>query len=475
VDIALNWLWQGLVIAAATALVLRVIPRTRPQARYRLAWAALLSVAVLPVLTLALPHGIVVADAGPAASAPIAIVSLPTRWWTSDTTSMAIYAAWVVVASAWAVRSFAALTRATRRSVPLGARDEHRLSHWLAVRTRGRAARLGVSSAVASAAVLAGRPPVIAIAPTLLADLSDADLDRVVIHEWAHVQRRDDLSVVLQLALRVVVGWHPAAWWLDRQVHAEREAACDDLAVSVTGSAKAYAECLATLAARRSTRLQPLPAVGAVAASGLRDRVLRILAPRSSVTGWRRWSLAGTGLVPCLLAVGVARMPIVDAAAVAAEVQRLEDLAVGVATAADDAPELEPVPTEPPRPDSGERGVAPQGHFGTASTPVVSSPPAPIQVSTSVPADQVPTDEPALPLISSSPTIPLDAPLGQPPAVIPMRPGAGATITPNHSEPPTLWGAAAEGGTAVGRGSQKAAVATAGFFTRVSKRIAGSF
>ena len=47
----------------------------------------------------------------------------------------------------------------------------------------------------------------------------------------------------------LVVGWHPAAWWLERQLEFEREAACDEIAVSVTGSAKEYATCLATLAA----------------------------------------------------------------------------------------------------------------------------------------------------------------------------------------------------------------------------------
>ena len=40
---------------------------------------------------------------------------------------------------------------------------------------------------------------------------------------------------------------------------------------------------------------------------------------------------------------------------------------------------------------------------------------------------------------------------------------------------PTIWGAAADAGVTVGKGSQKAAVATAGFFTRLSKSISGVF
>jgi hypothetical protein len=39
----------------------------------------------------------------------------------------------------------------------------------------------------------------------------------------------------------------------------------------------------------------------------------------------------------------------------------------------------------------------------------------------------------------------------------------------------TPWGAAADTGAAVARGSQRAAVATAGFFTRLGKNVAKSF
>jgi len=46
------------------------------------------------------------------------------------------------------------------------------------------------------------------------------------------------------------------------------------------------------------------------------------------------------------------------------------------------------------------------------------------------------------------------------------------TAKPNDATP---WGAAADTGVAVGRASQKAAVATAGFFSRLGKKIAGSF
>ena len=476
-DIALNWLWQGLIVAVATALLLLVIPRTRPQARYRLISMAIVGVGALPLLAVGI-DGTQTAIAVATLAPPLPpVMSLPSSWWTSDTAALAVWALWIAAALVSSLRAIATLARAARNSEPLAARVETRLSHWRRVRGCGRTARLGVSTAVPAAAVLAGRPPIIAIAPALLTDLSDDDLDRVVIHEWAHIQRRDDVSVMAELGVRILVGWHPAIWWLERQLHAEREAACDDLAVLVTGSARAYAECLATLAERRVARVQPMPAVGAIARSGLRDRVTRILAPRRAATLWGRWSLTSVSLVPCALALALAQVPIVDAAAtVVAEVRQLEDLARGPAQPSHIAAESLPQPAAGTPKTSSEEGVAPRPRFGAVSgDPVVPAPPiSSLAPQPSIVDGQLSAIEDAtLPLIESSPLVSLDAPLRLP-SVTPMRPGAVST-TPNNSEPPTLWGVAADGGTAVGRGSQKAAVATAGFFTRVGKKIAGSF
>ena len=63
----------------------------------------------------------------------------------------------------------------------------------------------------------------------------------MLIHEWAHVQRRDDLVNILQIVVRIIAGWHPALWWIDHRLHIEREIACDEITVAVTGSPKAYA------------------------------------------------------------------------------------------------------------------------------------------------------------------------------------------------------------------------------------------
>ena len=47
---------------------------------------------------------------------------------------------------------------------------------------------------VAAAAVFGLGPAIIAVSPDSCARLTDEELDQVVLHEWAHVQRRDDFA-----------------------------------------------------------------------------------------------------------------------------------------------------------------------------------------------------------------------------------------------------------------------------------------
>ena len=99
-------------------------------------------------------------------------------------------------------------------------------------------------------------PALIAVSPEALERLTDDELDQVVLHEWAHVQRRDDYARLIQLAIRSVAGLHPAVWWIGRRLEIEREIACDDYAVNVTGGARRLAVSLTKLAISNRVRVQ---------------------------------------------------------------------------------------------------------------------------------------------------------------------------------------------------------------------------
>ena len=87
----------------------------------------------------------------------------------------------------------------------------------------------------------------------MLADLlSDDQLDEIVMHEQAHLERRDDWLKLLQAIVNSVAG-SSALRFIMRQTDADCEAACDDRVVARTGDARRYAW---TLAAAASTTVE---------------------------------------------------------------------------------------------------------------------------------------------------------------------------------------------------------------------------
>src|SRR5262245_1968669 len=302
----LNWLWQGVVVALAAEAVLAMLPRLRTQARYWLTATACALVIALP----AMPYVGTAAAPVPAldtvSDALSPAVAMPAVWWTSAAGVLVLWIAWAMVASARLAAATRAVRAAKTRSRACPRDVEARLDQWSRVKSMGRRARLVLSESVRAAAVLGGGSPTIALAPAVVDQLDAGDLDRVVIHEWAHVQRRDDIAQLVQRVARIVAGWHPAVWWLERRLELEREVACDEVAVALTGSARGYATCLATLAA---LPLRPLPALAApaVSSSGLRRRVIRIMTVRPVVSPRRSRAIgvcAGAALALIALVVG---------------------------------------------------------------------------------------------------------------------------------------------------------------------------
>jgi hypothetical protein len=323
--------------------------------------------------------------------------------------------------------------------------------------------------------------PLIAIAPPLLRHLGEADLDRVVIHEWAHVQRRDDVAQAVQLLVLMIAGWHPAIWWLDRQLHLEREVACDDIAVGVTGSAKEYATCLTSLASLPITAVRRLPVVAAASRSGLRQRIVRILATRRTATqSW--WATAVMGALSVgVVAVGVGNLRVVRTSL---SMPSVSDAITVHATGAIATPDpiaiqaspdgLRAAPATPTRVRTAAAARSGLEQGSDRPTTGLSVEPVP-QPETST------ATEAALRLASQSfaavmlPPVITVAPLAPPSAAATMTPTAADSSATDGDVARAPWSAAADAGKAVGRGSENAAVATGRFFTRFGKTVASSF
>jgi hypothetical protein len=97
----------------------------------------------------------------------------------------------------------------------------------------------------------------------LLERLSPAELEQVILHEAEHLRRRDDWTNLIQKLALVLFPLNPALIWIERQLCHEREMACDDAVVRVTGKPRAYAACLTSLAERGLERRREALSLGA--------------------------------------------------------------------------------------------------------------------------------------------------------------------------------------------------------------------
>jgi hypothetical protein len=269
---------------------------------------------------------------------------------------------------------------------------------------------------------------------------------------------------------------------LEGQLDSEREVACDEITVALTGSAKAYAACLATVAALLSGPVPTLPALAAVSSSGLSRRIVRIFGayPVGCAQSGRALAI-GAGVAISAFTLVIGSVPVVrsvDSALGVPSVVRpaampptaTYELATPAATVGVSLSSMAP---QRRAMSAGESARVARRHPGavvSADSPTV-EPPVVVEA-----AATLPSIEPALHVLASRSVEmpPLEVPAASrievPYAAIGTDTGSGA-----DTEARAPWGAVVDAGVAIGRGSRNAGVETAGFFTRFSKQVAGSF
>ena len=93
--------------------------------------------------------------------------------------------------------------------------------------------------------------PVVLVPAAMLSSMPPAQLEAILAHELAHVKRHDFLVNLIQTVIEIVLFYHPAVWWVSKQIRVQREFCCDDLAISVVKDRQAYATALVGLESLR--------------------------------------------------------------------------------------------------------------------------------------------------------------------------------------------------------------------------------
>jgi beta-lactamase regulating signal transducer with metallopeptidase domain len=317
----LNTLWLALAVAAVMWFALRLMPRVNAATRHAVWWAVLALVVLMPLATL-LPRSAppapssawtekqirtralsssamkpvtgAYASVQPLPPAPRHALSsrpsvtprvhIPIELRPGNWTSSLLFL-WMAVCCVLLVRivcGYLRLCGLRNHARPPSADLVVRFEQCLRNSQISRAPQLLVSDEVISPLAAGFLHPVVILPEILLKEITEPDLEYVLLHELAHVARRDDWTNLMGRLASAVLVFHPVAAWVLRRIQREREIACDDWVVAATGSAVPYAVTLGRLAEFCSARRRELLATEmAHQSSNISERIEILLQPRA--------------------------------------------------------------------------------------------------------------------------------------------------------------------------------------------------
>ncbi|MDP1561824.1 MAG: M56 family metallopeptidase [Pirellulaceae bacterium] len=139
--------------------------------------------------------------------------------------------------------------------------------------------------------------------PGLARQWNREQLQSVLLHELAHIKRRDTIVQLLAQIACALHWFNPLVWYAAWRLHVERERACDDLVLAQGVRASAYAEHLLNVATKLSVaRWTSACGLAMASRSPLESRLHAILSDRLN----RRKVSTAIGMIGLLLGAGIA-------------------------------------------------------------------------------------------------------------------------------------------------------------------------
>ncbi|MGA9462829.1 MAG: M56 family metallopeptidase [Terracidiphilus sp.] len=128
---------------------------------------------------------------------------------------------------------------------------------------------------------------------SMAAGLPEAEVNAVLAHEFAHIQRNDFLKNLGYELLALPVSYHPLFWLTRERIMESREMICDQMAAELSDR-DAYAHSLLRLASLlvEGMSIRIPHAIGIFDANTLERRLMRLTERRNEIRGWRRLGIA---------------------------------------------------------------------------------------------------------------------------------------------------------------------------------------
>ena len=290
----LHFIWQGALVALILALVLFVLKNAPSQIRYGVSWVALIIMVALPAQSILKEYRALQAeqeyaqhvvpevdarvfvDAGDnTTEAATSSVSgetvgseLPVQEAAEENIALArlssmkpyLTAFWVVGVFIMSIRLFGGWFVVSRLrtmdSEPVG-EELQALFDRLVEQAGIRGEVLVRQTKTCTEVLLIGWiKPAVLLPLSVVSEMSTDHLEAIIAHELAHVKRYDYILAGVQAVIETLLFFHPAVWWVSRQVRVEREHCCDDLAVEIIKDRARYARALYELEVNRNNFLR---------------------------------------------------------------------------------------------------------------------------------------------------------------------------------------------------------------------------
>jgi bla regulator protein blaR1 len=268
----LHSLWQGGLLALITAGLLMILRKHRPGVRYTILYIMMLLLPAFFIGTFLMIYNPAHIGTHPFAQTSgalwqpgaslagnlksIPVNEIPQAWYTYLVHLFENQAKWLVLLwftgfSVFLLRfsgSFIYVYRLRNHKVyPVGERWNANLSDLSGKIGMHRTVRL-VESALARIPMTIGYlKPVILLPLGTLSGVPPQQIDAILLHELAHILRKDYLLNIIQSVVELMFFYHPVTWWLSGLIRQEREHICDDLAVAVNQDHINYIKALTTM------------------------------------------------------------------------------------------------------------------------------------------------------------------------------------------------------------------------------------
>ena len=276
-----HFLWQGTLIALLLAAVLRLGRIKGASQRYACSLAALLAMALCPVITYLaigpqsdLPAALTSQQESTGAyddrTTSAAAASATDSWWQAlaavgrgvQPYLLALWLAGVLALGLRLIGGLVGVVRLSRHKFPLPLDLASRVEELGKALRIDALSRVFLSVKVSEALVIGFWRPVVLVPAAWAAEMPLAALEAIVAHELAHIRRWDLWVNLLQRVVETLLFYHPAVWWVSRRLSQEREMCCDELAVGATGRRIEYVETLELVARERLAGVRPALAAG---------------------------------------------------------------------------------------------------------------------------------------------------------------------------------------------------------------------